>query len=59
MTVHRELSPITLAFSEKAADEVIQAIGSFEDSLQTSLKEVFSSLQKDALKVYVRRRFDG
>lgn len=29
----------------------MDAVGSFEDNLQTGLKDVFSSLQKDALKV--------
>lgn len=51
MNVHRELSPITIPFDNRSGSEIIKAIGSFEDNLQTSLKEVFSSMQKDALKV--------
>lgn len=51
MSVHKELSPLSITLDDKAAVKVIQEISSFEDSLQTHLKEVFSSMQKDALKV--------
>lgn len=53
MSVHRELTPLSIPLDERASSNVIQAIASFEDSLQTNLKEVFSSMQKDALKVCV------
>lgn len=51
MSVHRELEPVVLNLSDKSGCEIMDAVGSFEDSLQTGLKDTFSSLQKDALKV--------
>lgn len=51
MDVHKELSPTSQPFTPDAAAEVFKAIGSFEDSLQEGLQEVFTSMKQDALRV--------
>ena len=53
MNVQHSLPSTSIPFSgtSKDASEIIAKISTFEDNLQSSLKEVFNSFQKDALKV--------
>ena len=51
MDVHKELSPTSQPFTPSSAAAVFKAIGSFEDSLQEGLQEVFTSMKQDALRV--------
>lgn len=53
MNVQHSLPITSLALSGSSNDAsvIMGRIGTFEDNLQSSLKEVFNSFQKDALKV--------